>query len=146
MKYVSILFLILVLAACAKFEHSELELNPACELCDWADSREGIYSGLQYSETASGTSSGDSIVFTISHVFLNQNAYDDSTRMYFQVHEEWLSTGATYDWKCSATDSSGVLDGARWNSFVLRADSIKADHSWTAFQTFNYHHYGVFYR
>lgn len=84
------IFLLLALFSCGKFEHHEPDLNPSCEMCAWADSLEGLYSGTMIHENyVNGSSSiwTDSLYVQVEHTFVNQNPYHDSTVMYFRLTE-----------------------------------------------------------
>lgn len=150
-RYALLLFLFIM--SCSKFEHTDLNPNPPCDLCDWASERDGVYSGVMYAydNSTSSYEIGDTVTFTVDHVFLNQSSFDDSTRMYFEITETWQSNGNVLQWIGSALDSSGAIDGDNYYSmhsarFDIQGDSIVLERSafgagWT-FHSLR----GVFYR
>jgi len=70
------------LTACKKFEHGSVE-SPTCSLCGFAESIEGTYRGEVQGVYPGAGAYVDSVTMTVQQVFLNNNAYDDSTIMYF---------------------------------------------------------------
>ena len=75
--------------SCKKMDYSEL--GTSCELCAFASETEGTYRGLMSWDSIMGINPNnnvtlsDSVTVDVEHIFLNNNAYDDSTTMYFRT-------------------------------------------------------------
>ena len=146
MKKLMIVCLLILAGACSKFEHAELDAASACELCDWAEEREGVYTGVMYWDSSSVLTPVDTVVFEVDQVFLNQSNYDDSTRIYFDVTESWQSSGNVFSWRASATDSTEGLAGANSYYFFPKGDSVKVSKTQYGPGWIVSHIEGVFYR
>lgn len=140
MKWYLFLFSLL-LVSCSKYDHTELDLTSDCHLCDWAESRNGLYSGMM-----NGSAGGVQVSFDVQQVFLNQSNFDDSTRMYFQVTETWQNNGDVFQWTGSTLDSVGSIDGANGYYFVIQGDSIQVSKTEYGPGWISYSIYGTFYR
>lgn len=136
----------LIITACSKFEHTELDLNPPCVLCDWAEQREGTYTGTVFSGSSPNSGGYSNKTIEVQHIFLNQSTYDDSTRMYFNITE--LATGgSSSSWQARAIDSAGVLVGHSYYNLVqMRGDSIVLKHQYIAPNGLSFYLNGVLYR
>ncbi|MFT5778886.1 MAG: hypothetical protein ACI837_001843 [Crocinitomicaceae bacterium] len=129
MKYFY-LFLALNVISCTKYDHHEVNMDVSCELCDWADNLEGLYSGLMTSELNTPTLNDiwyDSLYIQVSHIFMNLNSYDDSTAMYFQFTEYHDSLSdpnpITYR-KVVSRDSTGIMASDHYANVNLQYDYL----------------------
>lgn len=122
------ILLILLLSACSKFVHEEVEVEtPSCDLCDWADSLEGEYDGhyiYRVNNWMVQIEQVDSLHFSVQHIFMNNGPLDDSTRMFFQV----TRTGGSYTndgvsiWVVD--DSLDIFLNTGFNEIRMNSDSI----------------------
>lgn len=111
--------LLVVLFSCSKFEHEELDVVVTCELCDWADAREGFYAGVMTHDlqtNSQDTTYTDSLYIQVEHVFLNNNAYQDSTVMYFKLYayHDSISNPSPNTSIVIASDSVGHFFGSHY--------------------------------
>lgn len=108
MKFKPYLLILLVGAfGCNKFEHETLTL-PNCELCDYAESLEGIYRGM--SGGFSAPNYGDSVTITVEHVFLGNSQYEDSTFVKLKVDYDFDSSSEIKTHIIELLNSSGECD------------------------------------
>ncbi len=130
MKLKSLISFILILAlfSCKK---NDTEYNyahhifsdPGCSLCGFADSLTGTYKGIAQGAGVPDVYSGyflsaDSLTMTVSQVFLNQSAYEDSVYMYFAVSFRYHSQ-STVKWDTvQIVDTSGITQHEEYLSFV----------------------------
>lgn len=111
---------------CKKFDHSYSEYE-RCELCDFADSLEGVYSGISsgiYDPFKYPYFSGDTFEYNVEHIFMNHGNYLDSTLMYFKVWGKFdFQQTYRYDTLIINSRSGSVIkDG--YTTFWIKPDSM----------------------
>ena len=109
--YIPIVAAVLVITGCKKFEHGTTDSPVACDLCAYAEGIEGTYRGEVNGQFPGGSSYVDSVTMTVQQIFLNNNAYDDSTTMYFATTHAMDTQGTSTDYDTIQIRSA---DGEVW--------------------------------
>lgn len=92
--YLLIAGTLVAITGCKKFEHGTVEAPSNCSLCSFAESIEGTYRGEISGDYPGGGPYTDSVTMTVQQVFMNNNAFDDSTTMYFATTHTMDNEGA----------------------------------------------------
>ena len=121
-----------VLLACKKFKHEELNAQPSCDLCAFADSLSGTYRGLvvhnEMPSFVTGGNNYDSLTITVNHIFFDADPYGDSLYMNFETSFAFDSVpGITYD-TIQIRSASGKVHASDHGDYYILPDSITIEH------------------
>lgn len=149
---ITYLFLLILLYSCNKFEHHEPAINASCELCELADQMEGLYSGEMryYLNTPVGYPDSiryDSVFIDVTHIFINENPYHDSTVMYFHFtkYTDSLTDPNPETLLVHASDFTSNLWNSYYKEISLNYDSLKLSHFESHFIPQGYGSYSLSY-
>ncbi len=130
MKYIVLSLLGLALVATTackkrKFDHTATPTPGACELCAYADSLEGTYTGQV---TGQDYPTPHDQTVTFEHIFLNFNSPIDSAIMFLRKTKTDLTTGETWiDTISIHSDSGRTFDDEGEFSGLSRYEYVTID-------------------
>ena len=128
MKYLLIAVLFLIFGCEKEFENKELnEIPDNCELCDFADSLNGVYLGeICGIFLPSGVNCNDSCSYTVQHVFLPENgSYIDSTIMFFNVEQKIYTSSVIKNSIVAIENRTGNVIDPEFKNYTIQPNKLK---------------------